>query len=214
MWRPEHFPFKQRGRKKREILKEKLRYRQTNALNFKVCIGQQNGVRVADPRDCRRYFSCSNQQRSEGECKLGELFEVNLARCVNEKVVNCGSRANGKNDNISHNDGVPTTVRIYNILYKSQHFLGKILWKMSLHENVLFPLLQICVGMPTGTIISNPQFCERYYKCQNNQRNDLTCPPNQDFDITSNQCRTSSSVNCGNRKSLNNNTQQQLVHKE
>lgn len=67
--------------------------------------------------------------------------------------------------------------------------------------------------MPTGTRISNPLNCERYYECRNNQRSDLACPLNHAFDMASSQCRTSNSVSCGSRRSLNNNLQQTGVSK-
>ena len=59
---------------------------------FKVCRNQRNGARVADPRNCRFFISCFNQQGTGEECKESELFETNLKRCVNKGAVSCGSR--------------------------------------------------------------------------------------------------------------------------
>jgi hypothetical protein len=82
---------------------------------FKVCGNQRNGVRVADPRDCSRYFVCFSQQGTEEECKEGELFEINLRRCVNGGAVNCNGRSTGRQivspPQINSNGGISATVR-------------------------------------------------------------------------------------------------------
>jgi hypothetical protein len=53
--------------------------------------------------------------------------------------------------------------------------------------------------MPTGTRISNPTECNKYYECRNNQRLELVCGQNEAFDLVTNQCRAANAVNCGTR---------------
>lgn len=55
-------------------------------------MGQRNGIRSADVRDCRRFFECHNQLNFEMECETNMLFEQTVGACVSETAVNCGAR--------------------------------------------------------------------------------------------------------------------------
>lgn len=77
---------------------------------FKVCRNQRNGARVDDPRNCRFFITCFNQQGTGDECRDGELFETNLKRCVNKGAVQCGRRPiNGRE--IDLNGQISSSVR-------------------------------------------------------------------------------------------------------
>lgn len=65
--------------------------------------------------------------------------------------------------------------------------------------------------MPNGLKFSNPQDCHSYFECRNGQRLEFTCSANESFDAERSQCGISSTVNCGNRRSLNNQAQQNMA---
>lgn len=81
-----------------------------------MCIGRRNGMRMADPRDCRGYFECRNQHALEQSCPFGSLFEANIAMCIYEGAVNCGERGNFNGNQIVRQQpdvsGIAATVNI------------------------------------------------------------------------------------------------------
>ncbi|CRK89115.1 CLUMA_CG002669, isoform A, partial [Clunio marinus] len=141
-----------------------------------ICVGVPNHARVPDPRDCGRYFNCVNQRGVGQECDQGQLFETSLAMCIHERAVNCGGRG-GSNGNNNQIISQDGAITI-----------------------------QACSNLPSGSRISDPHDCQKFYECRNNMRIENTCPPNQSFDIGMSQCRPSNSVTCGTRRNLRNPT--------
>lgn len=66
-------------------------------ISLQACRGQHNGALVQDPRDCRRFFECQNEQIRERECPQGDLFESSMQICMSEGAVNCGMRRSNDN---------------------------------------------------------------------------------------------------------------------
>ena len=96
LWQSKNFSFKWRRNHEKCVTFENFLFSKREKFEhiLKVCRNQRNGARVADPRNCRFFINCSNQQGTGEECREGELFETSLKRCVNKGAVNCGSRPN------------------------------------------------------------------------------------------------------------------------
>ena len=146
----------------------------------------RNGALLANPSNCRAYIECQQNLRLDRECGIGEFFEVTSGACLSDFTVDCGDRGvSSRNDDVAAGNVRP--------------------WEILRNVTKLnFTFFQMCLRMPSGTRISHPQECRKYYECQNSQRIDVTCPPNQSFDLSTNQCIASNLVNCGSRRNLDN----------
>lgn len=74
-----------------------------------------------------------------------------------------------------------------------------------------FSIFKACVGMPTGTRISNLDNCRTYFECRDSQRLELHCSSNEAYDVMANRCRPASAVDCAGRINLTSDMQQNAV---
>lgn len=74
-----------------------------------VCSGMTDGMILMNPKICRSYYECNNNQVIDRECNYGEYFDIRVNLCLDGSVVDCGSRTIDDLVIIPQIPGSPTT---------------------------------------------------------------------------------------------------------
>jgi Chitin binding Peritrophin-A domain len=67
---------------------------------FQLCIGERDGVVVADTDDCQRYYECQNRQAIQRQCRAGQNFDPDRSMCISANAVNCAGRGSASNKHV------------------------------------------------------------------------------------------------------------------
>lgn len=62
-------------------------------FSCQVCHGQRDGRRLGNPSNCRAFILCQSNERIDGTCENGQLFDTVYEGCMSAHLVRCGTRA-------------------------------------------------------------------------------------------------------------------------
>ncbi|XP_073842110.1 uncharacterized protein [Musca autumnalis] len=134
--------------------------------NMGPCYGQPVDSKVAYPNNCAKYIVCHDPIPEAMECPAGLEFNSEMAECVRPELANCSIKTTTEAPTTTTT--IPTTTQPPNI----------------------------CADLPTGSTITYPWDCSKYYMCLSGNSVLVSCMPNTYYNPLSGQCDSSSATMC------------------
>ncbi|XP_061390505.1 mucin-2-like [Musca vetustissima] len=150
--------------------------------NMGPCYGVANGGKVPYPNNCRKYIECHDPIPVAMECPEGLEFNSDLGECVRPEDANCSIKTTTTE--------TPTTTTSSSITNTSTTNTP------TTTEYTTSSPANICADLPTGSTITYPADCSKYYMCLNGNAVLVSCMPNTYYNPASGECDTSSPTQC------------------
>lgn len=164
-----------------------------------MCRGMPEGIMLPNPNSCRAFIECRVGVRLNRNCNDGDLFDARVGFCLPYYAVDCGTRG----DQISSTRNPPMRPTTMNPPTPQTHSPPSSQTRIPPTRPITNPPAsdsQVCSGMIDGILLMNPNICNSYYECQNDQVIDRQCDNGDYFDTRVNLCLQDFVVDCGSRR--------------
>ncbi|XP_065359262.1 uncharacterized protein LOC135953342 [Calliphora vicina] len=185
-----------------------------NTCNVEECAtcpgGYKDGDLSAHPQDCDKFYICSDGVQVLQECGKGNYFDNDTLTCEPDIYDECWTKESCITCPGGYEDGEfsphPTECNKYYICYNGSQVLedcgtNNYFNKDSLMcepdvYHVCWP--NLCAGKPNGALVGNPQQCNSFFLCENEEAQPKNCLEGEYFDYTVGACQADVKAVCYN----------------
>ncbi|XP_058448281.1 proteoglycan 4-like [Malaya genurostris] len=137
-----------------------------------MCEDLEDGTRLPDPEDCRKYYECKKGKAKHKTCSpKHKSFDYILLKCVDTEEARCyDSSATTPEPNTTTTDAPTVTTE---------------------------KPTQMCEDLEDGTRLPDPEDCRKYYECKKGKAKHKTCSPkHKSFDYILLKCVDTEEARC------------------